>query len=133
MRAHFTPQAEIDLEEVGDYIALDNPERAVSFIREIRQHCEKIAGGPDHYAARPDLGDTIRICGHGNYLIVFEPFDDGALLGGTRTYYVRRFDQPKAPRNATPNRVAKASRFSLAAYRPPRSPSLEIALSRSVQ
>ena len=61
MRAHFTPQAEIDLEEVGDYIALDNPGRAVSFIREIRQHCEKIAGGPDHYAARPDLGDTIRI------------------------------------------------------------------------
>jgi toxin ParE1/3/4 len=60
MRAHFTPQAEIDLEEVGDYIALDNPGRAVSFIREMRQHCEKIAGGPDHYAARPDLGDTIR-------------------------------------------------------------------------
>ena len=54
MRAHFTPQAEIDLEEVGDYIALDNPARAVSFIREIRQH--------------------------GNYLIVFEPFDDGALI-----------------------------------------------------
>jgi plasmid stabilization system protein ParE len=44
MCAHFTPQAEIDLEEVGDYIALDNPGRAVSFIREIRQHCEKIAG-----------------------------------------------------------------------------------------
>jgi toxin ParE1/3/4 len=44
MRAHFTPQAEIDLEEVGDYIALDNPARAVSFIREIRQHCERIAG-----------------------------------------------------------------------------------------
>jgi toxin ParE1/3/4 len=80
MRAHFTPQAEIDLEEVGDYIALDNPGRAVSFIREIRQHCEKIAGGLDHYAARPDLGDTIRICAHGNYLIIFEPFDDGALI-----------------------------------------------------
>ena len=70
MRAHFTPQAEIDLEEVGDYIALDNPGRAVSFIREIRQHCEKIADGPNHYVARPDLGDAIRICVHGNYLIV---------------------------------------------------------------
>src|SRR5882724_1899961 len=80
MRAHFTPQAEIDLEEVGDYIALDNPRRAVSFIREIRQHCEKVADGPHHYVARPDLGDTIRICAHGNYLIVFEPFDDGALI-----------------------------------------------------
>src|ERR1700726_126569 len=75
MRAHFTPQAEIDLEEVGDYIALDNPGRAVSFIREIRQPCEKIADGPHHYVARPDLGDAIRICAHGNYLIVFEPFD----------------------------------------------------------
>jgi toxin ParE1/3/4 len=80
MRAHFTRQAEIDLEEVGDYIALDNPRRAVSFIREIRQHCEKIADGPRHYVARPDLGDPIRICAHGNYLIVFEPFDDGALI-----------------------------------------------------
>ena len=61
MRAHLTPQAEIDLEEIGDYIALDNPKRAVSFIREIRQHCEKIADGPRRYVARPDLGDAIRI------------------------------------------------------------------------
>jgi toxin ParE1/3/4 len=80
MRAHFTPQAEIDLEEVGDYIALDNPLRTASFIREIRQHCENIADGPHHYVSRPDLGDAIRICAHGNYLIVFEPFDDGALI-----------------------------------------------------
>jgi toxin ParE1/3/4 len=74
-RVHFTPQAEIDLQEIGDYIALDDPGRAVSFIREIRQHCEKIADRPYHYVACPDLGDTIRICVHGNYLIVFEPFD----------------------------------------------------------
>ena len=60
MRAYFTPQAEIDLEEVGDYIALDNPRRAISFIREIRQHCKKIADGSHHYAVRPGLGDTIR-------------------------------------------------------------------------
>jgi toxin ParE1/3/4 len=80
MRAHFTPQAEIDLEEVGDHIAIDNPLRAVSFIGEIRQHCEKIAYGPHHYVARPDLGDAIRICAHGDYLIVFEPFEDGALI-----------------------------------------------------
>jgi toxin ParE1/3/4 len=80
MRAHFTPQAEIDLEPVGDHIALDNPLRAISFIGEIRQHCEKIADGPHHYVARPDLGDAIRICAHGNYLIAFEPFEDGALI-----------------------------------------------------
>jgi toxin ParE1/3/4 len=80
MHAYFTPQAEIDLEEIGDYIALDNPERAVSFIGEMRKHCEKIAHGPLNYAARPELGDAVRICTHGNYLIVFEPLDAGAIV-----------------------------------------------------
>lgn len=68
MRAYFTPQAEIDLEEIADYIALDNPERAVSFIQEIRQHCQQIADGPLRYVARPDLAESIRICAHGNGL-----------------------------------------------------------------
>lgn len=80
MHAQLTPLAEMDLEEIGDYIALDNPKRAVSFIQEIRRHCEEIADGPMRYAARPDLGDAIRICAHGNYLIVFEPCDQGVLI-----------------------------------------------------
>jgi len=80
MRARLTPQAEIDLEEIGDYIALANPERAISFIQEIREHCQRIADDPMRYIARPDLGDAIRTCAHGNYLIVFEPYDDGALV-----------------------------------------------------
>lgn len=80
MRVYFTPQAESDLEEIGDYIALDNPNRAVSFVQEMRQHCERIADGPTRYVARPDLGETIRICVHGNYLIVFEPSGDGAII-----------------------------------------------------
>ena len=52
MRAYLTPQAEADLEEIGDYIALDNPRRAVPFIREIREHCEKIAEGPQGSSRR---------------------------------------------------------------------------------
>ena len=36
MRCIFSVLAESDLEEIGDYIARDNPERAVSFIQEIR-------------------------------------------------------------------------------------------------
>ncbi|WP_407696494.1 type II toxin-antitoxin system RelE/ParE family toxin [Steroidobacter denitrificans] len=59
---------------------LDNPRRAVSFIREIREHCEKIADGPLHYVARPQLGAKLRSCAHGNYVIFFEPFEDGALI-----------------------------------------------------
>jgi len=36
VRAHFTPQAEINLEGICAYIALENRRPAVSFIREIR-------------------------------------------------------------------------------------------------
>ena len=106
MSAYFTPQAEIDLEEIGDYIALENPasyrtvasqtspgnmevrrsvltamqKRAVRFIQEIRQHCKQIDDGSTRYVARPDLGEAIRICAHRNYLIIFEPYDGSALI-----------------------------------------------------
>lgn len=42
MQCVFSPLAEFDLEEIGDYIARDNPSRAVTFIREIREPCVKI-------------------------------------------------------------------------------------------
>ena len=38
MRLVFSRRAEFDLEEIGDYIARDNPRRAVSFVNEIRGH-----------------------------------------------------------------------------------------------
>ena len=42
MRLIFAPLATADLEEIGDFIALDNPHRALSFIRELRAQCRKI-------------------------------------------------------------------------------------------
>jgi toxin ParE1/3/4 len=36
MQLVFSGGAEHDLEEIGDYIAQDNPSRAVTFIREMR-------------------------------------------------------------------------------------------------
>ena len=47
MQCVFSPLAEFDLEEIGDYIARDNPPRAVSFIREIRELCVKITAMPE--------------------------------------------------------------------------------------
>lgn len=43
MRVVLSNQAEVDLEEIGDYIAADNPVRAVSFVREMREHFHQIA------------------------------------------------------------------------------------------
>ena len=46
MRLLITPLAAHDLEEIGDYIARDNPIRAASFIAELRAQCEKICLNP---------------------------------------------------------------------------------------
>jgi toxin ParE1/3/4 len=41
MRLVFSPRAALDLEEIGDYIARDNPRRAISFLGELEAHCHK--------------------------------------------------------------------------------------------
>jgi plasmid stabilization system protein ParE len=38
--------AEADLQEIGDWIALDNPVRAASFVRELREACLTLADMP---------------------------------------------------------------------------------------
>ena len=69
----FTPLAQADLEEIGDYIAQDNPGRALTFIQEIRAQCQKIGQSPLGYRARPELGEGIRSCPFGNYVILYRP------------------------------------------------------------
>ena len=71
LKLAFSPRAALDLEEIGDYIALDNPSRAVSFMREIKQHCRSLARRPAAFPVREDLAAGIRMAVHGNYLIFF--------------------------------------------------------------
>ena len=71
MRVTVSPLAERDLESIGDYIAEDNPRRALSFISELRTQCDKIAKAPHAYRARPELAEGLRSCAHGNYVIFF--------------------------------------------------------------
>jgi len=73
MGIRFAPLAIVDLEGIGDFIAQDNPSRAYSFVREIRQQCEQISDFPLRYRARPELGEAIRSCAFGNYVILFRP------------------------------------------------------------
>ena len=71
MRCVFSPLAELDLEDIGDYIARDNPSRAVSFIREIRAQCAKITATPEAAPLRHELGEGIRMVSFGHYLIFY--------------------------------------------------------------
>jgi len=76
MRVEFSDHIEGDLEEIADYIALDNPRRAVTFIREIRAAIHRIAEGPQLYQLRPDIGEEARLAVVGRYVILFWIDDD---------------------------------------------------------
>ena len=71
MQCILSPLAEFDLEEIGDYIPRDNPDRAVSFIREIREQCARITDNPTAAPLRPELGAGIRMAPFGRYLIFY--------------------------------------------------------------
>lgn len=67
----FSALAEADLEEIADYIARDNPRRALSFVDEIRKHCSKIPAFPQAFPLREELGEGIRAIPFGRYLIFY--------------------------------------------------------------
>lgn len=67
----FTTQSKNDLKDIGFYIAQDNPNRAISYVRDLRVQCRKITDAPQAYRSRPELGKSIRSCVHGNYTIFF--------------------------------------------------------------
>lgn len=71
MRLEFSPLAEVDLEAIGDYIAKDSPGNALRFLQGLRQQCVKIATSPTAYVARPELGNGLRSCAHGRYVLFF--------------------------------------------------------------
>lgn len=88
MKLGISPLAEHDMEAIGDYIAQDNPLRAVSFTEELYQQCLLIAESPAIYRGRPELGQGVRSCAYGRYLILFRGLDTEVrverLLHGSR-------------------------------------------------
>ena len=71
MQLLFSPLTELDLAEIGDYIARDNLQRAVRFIRGIREQCAKIKANPAAAPLREELGKGIRMVPYGSYLIFY--------------------------------------------------------------
>ena len=65
------PAARADLIEISDFIAQDNPERALSFLTEIEARMHQAAEHPISFPARDDLREGLRSARHGRYLIFF--------------------------------------------------------------
>ncbi|HFK5791108.1 TPA: type II toxin-antitoxin system RelE/ParE family toxin [Enterobacter kobei] len=75
MKLGISPLAEHDLEAIGDWIAKDNPVRALSFTEELYQQCLLIAESPVIYRETPGLGQGVRSCAYGRYLVLFRVLD----------------------------------------------------------
>jgi toxin ParE1/3/4 len=71
MRLEFSRFVESDLEAIGDYIAQDNPKRAITFIREMRERIRAVGENPLIYRVRPEIGEGARMAVVGRYVILF--------------------------------------------------------------
>lgn len=63
--------AEADLETIADYIALDNPSRALSFVKELRKICLDLSLFPNAYSSFPELGENVRVMPYKNYMVLY--------------------------------------------------------------
>jgi toxin ParE1/3/4 len=87
----FTDPAEIDLEDIGDWIAVNNPLRAASFVGELRQACLQIGPRPNAYPVLEHRkNDGLRRRVYGNYLIFYRVTEVAVeivhVLHGARDY-----------------------------------------------
>ncbi|WLE00497.1 type II toxin-antitoxin system RelE/ParE family toxin (plasmid) [Agrobacterium leguminum] len=72
MKVRFTTEAKADLQQIGDYIAKDNPSRALSFIDVLEQKCLTIAASTKAFPLVPRYEQHgIRRRVHGSYLIFY--------------------------------------------------------------
>lgn len=93
MKVIITPEAERDLEAIGDYIARDNPVRAESFVGELVGRCAGLADFPERFPLFERFAKAgVRRCMHGRYLIFYR-IDPGIvrvlhILHGASDYAV---------------------------------------------
>ena len=80
MRLIFAPLALADLEEIGEFIVLDNPPRALSFVRELRAQCRKILDNALAFPAREDVAPGLRVLPYGQYVIFYRPMGSAVRI-----------------------------------------------------
>ncbi|TDM05456.1 MAG: type II toxin-antitoxin system RelE/ParE family toxin [Ideonella sp. MAG2] len=91
---------EADLDAIASFIAEDNPNRAVTFIRDIRAKFRAIQREPLIYQLRTDIGVDARMASVGNYAILFRITASAVRI--ERVIYAGRdlanvFDGPSQP------------------------------------
>lgn len=89
MKVRLSTEARQDLIAIGDYIARDNPVRALSFVQELVDKCTSLASMPLGYAVVPRYeAKGIRRRLHGSYQIFYRI--DGNLIFVVRVLHGAR-------------------------------------------
>ncbi len=84
MQLELSRYVEGNLDDIADFIAHDNPVRAVTFIRDIRTKLSDIRLNPMIYQPRPDIGCEARMATVGNNAIVGEVVRNERVIYGAR-------------------------------------------------
>ncbi|QNA83082.1 type II toxin-antitoxin system RelE/ParE family toxin [Sphingomonas sp. So64.6b] len=95
----FADVAETDLEAIGDWIAEDNPHRALSFVDMLRDHCLSLASRPRRFPEVRRFGDiSLRKLTVRGYLIFYVAGSDAVevvrIVHGSRDW-VSMFSEPQ--------------------------------------
>jgi toxin ParE1/3/4 len=89
MRVRLSAEARQDLVAIGDFIARNNPRRAISFIKELTDKCAGLADMPSSFPIVPRYEKKgIRRRAHGAYQIFYRV--DGELVHVIRVLHGAR-------------------------------------------
>ena len=85
----------MDLENIGNYIASQDPKTAIVFLQNLRDRCHRIAITPQGYPLRPFLGEGIRSVSFKSHIIFYTVQDDNIrierILNGRMDYTDKDF------------------------------------------
>lgn len=74
-------EAESDIEAIGDYIAQDDPMRALDFVAALRRRCTGLATMSERFPVVERYTDRgVRKLVHGNYLIFYRLADAETVI-----------------------------------------------------
>lgn len=80
MKVTFSPAAAEDLLGIAEFIARDNPVRALTFVDELESKCDALGRAPGIGTVRPELGHGVRMLPHGRYLIFYREVNKGLRI-----------------------------------------------------
>jgi toxin ParE1/3/4 len=80
MSVRRTQKTDDDIEEIVNYVSLDSPKAALSWLEGIEGKFEAIGMTPGLGVSRPEVRAELRSFSFGNYLILYRKVEGGAEI-----------------------------------------------------